>query len=150
MKSAIAVSVFLIFILSCSKKDDCKEEVISIKNLERDYGCQNTKYTLQMNLNDDVAIISTKESYDNVVSGNCHPDIDFSLYDLVIGKLSISNTNDTIKYELRRTCPGSKLTLAVDLIQLAVTQPSTIVYHSIIPKLGNEETLNIQLTYLYK
>jgi len=101
-------------------------------------------------LNDDVAIISTKESYDNVVSGNCHPDIDFSLYDLVIGKLSISNTNDTIKYELRRTCPGSKLTLAVDLIQLAVTQPSTIVYHSIIPKLGNEETLNIQLTYLYK
>jgi len=85
-----------------------------------------------------------------VVTGNCHPDIDFSLYDLVIGKLSISNTNDTIKYELRRTCPGSKLTLAVDLIQLAVTQPSTIVYHSIIPKLGNEETLNIQLTYLYK
>lgn len=150
MKSVFVISLLLVCIFSCSKKDDCKEEQISIKNFESDYGCRNTKYTLQLNLHDDITVVRSKESYDSLVSGNCHPDIDFSLYDLVIGILTISNSNDTILYDLHRTCPGAELTLTIDLIQLAVTQPSTIVYHALIPKLGDEESLNILLTYLYK
>jgi hypothetical protein len=150
MKTTVIISLMLVCLLSCSKKDDCKEEKISFRNFDRDYGCKNTKNTLQLNLNDDITILRSKESYDNVVSGSCHPDIDFSLYDLVIGKLMVSNVNDTIRYDLQRTCPGSKLELLIDLVQLDVAQPSTIVYHAIIPKMGDEETLNIHLTYLYK
>ena len=43
----------------------------------------------------------------------------------------------------RRTCPDKKLTFTIDVVQLDITQPSTIVYHTLIPKLGDEEALNI-------
>jgi hypothetical protein len=150
MKSVYIVSLFLVCLFSCDKKDDCKAGAIAIKNFETDYGCKNTKYSLQINLNDDITVVRSKESYDSVVSGNCHPDIDFSLYDLVIGILPLSNSNDTITYYLSRTCPGLKLDLSIKLIQLSDNKPSTIVYHAIIPKLQDSEYLNIQLTYLYK
>jgi hypothetical protein len=150
MRSSVLIFMVFMFLFSCDKKDDCKAGAIAIMNFESDFGCLNTKYTLQLNLNDDIAIVKTKESYDNIVSGICHPEIDFSLYDLLIGILPLSNSNDTIEYYLSRTCPGVKLNLSVKLIQLSDNKPSTIVYHAIIPKLRDYESLNILLTYLYK
>jgi hypothetical protein len=150
MKSAISISLFLICILSCSKKDDCTEAVMTTRHFESDYGCVNTKFTLQIDLNNDAIIIRSKETYDSKVTGTCHPEIDFSLYDLVIGKQSTSNFNDTIIYDYRRTCPDKKLTLVVDLVQSDATMPSTVVYHAIIPKLGDKESLNIKLTVRQK
>jgi len=143
MKKTILLSALLICIMSCTKKDDCKEDIINIKNFETDYGCVNTRFGLNVNLNNECTVIRSKEDYDNQVSGDCHPDIDFSQYDLVIGKQSTGNFNDTVLFDFRRTCPDKKLTLTIDVIQLDITQPSTIVYHTLIPKLGDEEALNI-------
>ena len=150
MKNTFIISAFLVCILSYCKKDTCNEEVMTTKHFESDYGCTNTKFTLQIDLNNDATIIRSKESYDSKVSGPCHPEIDFSLYDLVIGKQSTSNSNDTILYDYRRTCPDKKMTLSVDLIQSETAQPSTVVYHAIIPKLGDQESLNIKLTVRQK
>lgn len=83
-------------------------------------------------------IIRSKETYDAIVTGDCHPPIDFSIYDLVIGKQSSGNENDTIKYDLRRTCPDNELTLNVDIIKSLMTRPDNVVYHAVIPKLGDE------------
>ena len=143
MKNTILLGVLFICIMSCTKKDDCKEEIMNVKNFETDYGCVNTRFSLIVNLNNECTIIRSKEAYDSQVSGPCHPEIDFSQYDLVIGKQSTGNFNDTVLYDFRRTCPDKKLTLTIDVIQLDITQPSTIVYHTLIPKLGDEETLNI-------
>ena len=143
MKNTILLSTLLICIMSCTKKDDCKEEIISIKNFETDYGCVNTRFNLNVNLNNECTVIRSKEDYDNQVSGTCHPEIDFSKYDLVIGKQSTGNFNDTVLFDLRRICPDKELTLTIDVIQLDITQPSTIVYHTLIPKLVDNETLNI-------
>lgn len=143
MKNIIFFSALLICILSCSKKNDCREEVMSVKNFETDFGCTNTRFSLIVNLTNECTIIRSKESYDSQVSGTCHPEIDFSLYDLVIGKQSTGNFNDTVLFDLRKTCPDKELTLTIDVIQLDITQPSTIVYHALIPKLGDEESLKI-------
>jgi hypothetical protein len=145
MKNTIIICAFLLCILSCSKKDDCKEEQMTVKHFETEYGCENTRFTLQIDLNNDCTIIRSKEAYDSKVAGICHPEIDFSLYDLVIGKQSSGFWNDTILYDLRRTCPEKELTLTIELHQLEVTTPSTVVYHALIPKLGDEEILNIQI-----
>ena len=145
MKNITLLSALLICIMSCTKKDNCKEEIMNVKNFETDYGCVNTRFSLIIDLNNDCTIIRSKESYDSQVSGTCHPEIDFSLYDLVIGKQSTGNFNDTTLFDLRKTCPDKKLTLTIDIIQLDITQPSTVVYHALIPKLGDEESLNIQI-----
>jgi hypothetical protein len=141
------LTIFLscVFAFVSCKKDNCKEELRTIKNLETEYGCVNTKRTLTINLTNNCTIIRSKDSYDNLVTGSCHPEINFSTYDLVIGRQSSGNLNDTIKYDLRKACPKNELTLTVDIVQSAVTQPDNVVYHVLIPKLGDEEPINIKV-----
>ena len=145
MKYSVLLISTIICIMSCSKKDTCKEQLMTVKHFESDYGCADTRHSLIINLTNSGTIISSKDAYDSQVSGDCHPQIDFTLYDLVIGKQSSGNNNDTITYDLRKTCPDSKLTLTVNIIQGLLTVPDNVVYHALIPKLGDGESLNIQV-----
>lgn len=129
-------------LISC-KKNDCDEKILIAKHLESDYGCVNTKYSLVVDLQNNGKIIRSEEVYNTEVAGPCHPDIDFSKYDLVIGKQSSGNENDTILYDYRTACPDNEPTLTVDIVQSDATRPDNVVYHAIIPKLGDEETLHI-------
>lgn len=141
MKNVIIILTLLFVIISCSQNDDCEEIQLIIHHFD----CENTKYTLNIDIVDDYTIIRSQQTYDNKVSGECHPVINFSKYDLVIGKQSSGNENDTIKYDLRRVCPDYELTLTVEIIQSDATRPDNVVYHALIPKLGDEETLNITI-----
>jgi hypothetical protein len=145
MKKTTLIFIAIVSILSFCKKNECKDSQIATKHFETDYGCQNTKHSLIIDLTDSATIISSKVDYDAKVSGGCHPEIDFSIYDLVIGKQKSGNLNDTILYDFKRTCPDKELTLTVDIIQSALTVPDNVVYHAIIPKLGDKETLNIKI-----
>jgi hypothetical protein len=145
MNNRIIFLVILLVIASCSKKDNCKEVLMSTKQFDTGYGCVNTKYTLKINLINSVTIIRDQTAYDNTVSGVCHPTIDFSAYDLVIGKQSTDNMNDTILYDLRTICPDDELTLTVNIVQKDITGPDTVVYHALIPKLIDNGTLNVSI-----
>ena len=143
MKNSLIFTIILFSILTSCKKNDCHEKILTAKHFESDYGCLNTKYSLVVDLQDNGKIIRSKEAYDTEVGGPCHPDIDFSKYDLVIGKQSSGNENDTIFYDYRSVCPNNEPTLTVDIIQSVFTKPDNVVYHAIIPKLGDEETLHL-------
>lgn len=146
MKKIILSVIILITGLACTKKNTCEEELYAFKNLETEYGCLLTKRNLNIDLTDSCTIIRSKEDYDSKVTGACHPDIDFSLYDLVIGKKTSSNQNDTILYDLRKTCPDKLLTLTVEIVQSGLTQPDNVTYHALIPKLGEKESLRITIS----
>ena len=139
----------LIIILLCSlyacidEKEKCEDELLSTRHFETEFGCENTRFDLQIDLHNEYTIIRSKNTYDNNVTGICHPEIDFSKYDLVIGSQSTGNFNDTILYDYRRVCPNMDLTLTIDVIQLYITMPSTVTYHALIPKLGDEESIDI-------
>ena len=141
MKNIILILTLLFGSVACNQIKDCEE----IQLTTHHFDCVNTKYSLNINIQNDYTIIRSKESYDSKVTGDCHPTIDFSLYDLVIGRQSSGNENDTIKYDLRRTCPDNELTLTVDIIQSDATRPDNIVYHALIPKLGDEETIKVKI-----
>lgn len=143
MKYPLIPIIILLTMATACNKNDCGETISGLKSMESDYGCMNTKYTLVVDLQDNAKIIRSKEAYDSEVAGTCHPDIDFSRYDLVIGKQSSGNENDTILYDYRYACPKNEPTLTVDIIQYDVTKPDNVVYHAIVPKLGDEETLHI-------
>jgi hypothetical protein len=146
MKYFALIITLLLSILSGCKKDDCKETLLPLKNFENEFGCINTKYTLLIDLTNNCTIIRSKADYDLKVTGNCHPTIDFSIFDLIIGRQSSGNENDTIKYDLRRICPSQELTLTVDIFQTDATRPDNVTYHALIPKLGDEETINVKIT----
>ncbi|HET6556038.1 MAG TPA: hypothetical protein VFG54_01915 [Prolixibacteraceae bacterium] len=102
-------------------------------------------YSIQVDRNNDYVIIRSREIYDARVTGDCHPVVDFSRYDLLIGRQSSGNEIDTILYDLGRTCPDDELTLSVDIIQSAAARPDNVVYHALIPKLGDEETIRVKI-----
>ncbi len=145
MKNVIIICVVFTCILSC-KKDSCKEEPIIAKHFEAEYGCVNTKHGLNIDLVNNFTVIRSTDAYDSQVSGTCHPEIDFSSYDLIIGKQSSAYLNDTITYDYKRACPDMELTLSVDIIQSSQIQPDTVVYHALVPKIGDQETLNLMIT----
>ena len=138
---AIFIFTLLILFISCSENDDCEEIQLTVNHFD----CENTKYSLDIDIVNDYTIIRSQVTYDNKVSGDCHPSMDFSQYDLLIGKQSSGNENDTIKYDLRRVCPDHKLILTIDIIQSDATRPDNVVYHALIPKLGDEETLTVTI-----
>lgn len=141
MKNIILIFTWLFVSISCDQNNDCEDMQVTIHHFD----CMNTKYTLKIDIQNDYTIIRSKETYDSKVTGDCHPTIDFSRYDLVIGRQSSGNENDTIKYDLRKTCPGNELTMTVDIIQSAATRPDNVVYHALIPKLGDEEAIKIKI-----
>lgn len=118
---------------------ECKEGKVTLHYLD----CDNPKYELNIDISNDYTIIRSQDIYDSEVTGMCHPSVDFSKYDLVIGSQSSGNENHTIKYDLRRICPENVLVLTVDIIQSAATRPDNVVYHALIPKLSNSEQINV-------
>lgn len=143
MKFNIIATISLLGILSSCHV--CRESVIPIKHFETDYGCPDTKHTLEIALTDKCTLIQTKADYDNQVSGSCHPDIDFNTYDLVIGKQSTPREVDTIYYDYGIACPENDLTLNVEIVEGDADSPDVVVYHALIPKQANSGTIVINL-----
>jgi len=139
MKDVILILILLFVSIACNDIKDCEE----IQLTTHHFDCEMTWNSID--IQNDYIIIRSKETYDTKVAGNCHPTIDFSHYDLVIGKQSSGNEIDTIKYDLRRTCPDNELLLTVDIIQSDATRPDNVVFYALIPKLGDEENLKVKI-----
>ena len=137
MKKTILILALLSFVLlntSCSKK--CETIPQEVEHLN----CENPKYTLHIDLDDDYTFIRSKKEYDDLVSGSCHPDIDFSKYVLLIGKQSSGNQNSFVNYSLEKKC--KQLLLTIDVIEGNATAPDNITYHVLILK-TEEDNLHI-------
>lgn len=137
----------LAIMFSCSKKNDCEVVQFPIEHFESKFNCDNTKYISSLNINiyNNCKIITSQASFDSLVTGNCHPVIDFSKYDLVIGRQSTGNEYGSINYDLHRNCPEKELILTVDIIQSAATRPDNILYHALIPKLSPNDSLIVKV-----
>ena len=143
----LLLSFILIGIVSCSDDDNnnCSDSIIETTSLENEYGCINTKYQMDIELSNDHMIIRNQLDFSEFVTGSCQPEIDFSIYDLVIGKKGLSSGNSSINYELIENCNDGNQTLTVTFNQNETTEAPNLTYHALIPKLGNEQTLNIQI-----
>lgn len=141
MKNLLLIGSLLFVCMACNQKDDCQDEKLSVHQLD----CENRRYSPQVDINNNYVLIRSREIYDARVTGDCHPVVDFTRYDLLIGRQSSGNEVDTILYDLRKTCPNDELTLTIDVVQSGATRPDNVVYHALIPKMRDEETLRVKI-----
>lgn len=144
----LLLSFILLGIVSCSDDDDntnCSDSGIETTSLEDEYGCTNTKYQMDIDLSDDYMVIENQSSFSEFVTGSCQPDIDFSTYDLIIGKKGLTTGNDSIDYQLIENCESGNQTLTVTFHQNETTVAPNLTYHALIPKLGDDQELNVEI-----
>ena len=71
--------------------------------------------------------------------------VDFTKYDLVIGKKGLANGNAGIKYSLLRECSGAQLVLRVVFNQGLTTEAPNLTYHALVPKLAVGQDLKVDI-----
>ncbi|MAN58204.1 MAG: hypothetical protein CMC08_00010 [Flavobacteriaceae bacterium] len=137
-------------LFACSNDDDsdgpaCTNTPIAFTDLEKQYGCTNTKREMDINLNDTFVIISSQEAFNALVTGTCTPQIDFGTYDLIIGKQFLSSGNDSIEYELVDVCDSDDILLTVTFNQNNTSEAPNLTYHLLAPKLESPENLEVEI-----
>ncbi|UOQ74784.1 hypothetical protein [Hymenobacter cellulosilyticus] len=116
-----------------------------MKSLESEYGCQNTSRQLEINLNQTYTVIRNQADFDRLVTGACHPLIDFSAYDLIIGKKGLASGTSGITYTYQRDCATNRPTLRVTFGQSMTTEAPNLTYHALVPKLAAEEQVAVEV-----
>ncbi|MHA7944243.1 hypothetical protein ACJOV8_014290 [Formosa sp. 3Alg 14/1] len=140
----LIISLIFLGIISCSN-DDCTDTILKTTSLETEYGCINTKYQMDIDLSENHMIIRNQLDFTELVSGSCQPTIDFSIYDLIIGKKRLGNGNSFIDYTLVENCETGTQNLIVTFYQNDTTEAPNLTYHALIPKLENEQELSVEI-----
>ncbi len=86
----LRVLSLIIFIIglstSCSKEECFSTDITSSTKSIAELGyCDDAVLNMQLISNDQFSIIRNEEEYDASVEGTCHPDIDFTQVQLIIG-----------------------------------------------------------------
>ena len=100
---------------------------------------------MEIDLSNDFTIIRTQNIFNDLVSGSCHPEIDFGIYDLIIGKKGLVSGNSSIDYELTENCETHNQNLKVTFNQNATMIAPNLTYHALIPKLENRQTVSVDI-----
>ncbi len=152
--------ILLFFILtlalsSCNNDDDdanpCPTEttIIETTSLETEYGCVNTENIMDINLpSGDFIIISNQQVFDNLVTETCMPNIDFTTYDLVIGRQGLTSGYSSIRYELTEICETGNQTLTVTFNLNTTTVAPTLTFHALVPKLTPTQELTVEIALI--
>ncbi|MCL4640364.1 MULTISPECIES: hypothetical protein [Olivibacter] len=153
MKRGIILISFFLSIFACDKEDREDKECmllmyVPLPSLEEVYGCTDTRYALHIDLKETHELIRTKHTYDEKVTGSCHPAIDFEKYDLLIGRKGLKSGNHSITYELKKSCTGEER-LVVTFHQDISAVAATVTYHVLLPKADSNRTIAVETKIVY-
>ncbi len=144
MKNVLKISAMLLFTLLISCGNDDEVELIEVfplnayTSLEEAYGCVNTPYNLDISLDNTFAIIFTQTGFNSSgITGTCLPEIDYEMYDLIIGKQTLTSGFETITYSEEIDQESNGLTLTVTITLNVTAETPNITYHRLVPKLTN-------------
>ena len=149
MIKKITILIILLSSINACNNNDCTDTILNITSLESEYGCINTKYQMDIDLFDNHMIIRNQLDFTEFVIGTCQPIIDFTIYDLVIGKKGLTSGNNSIEYELIEDCKTGNINLIVIFNQNISTVAPNLTYHALIPKIGNQQQLSTEIIVEY-
>ncbi len=139
--AVLVVSLYACHHDSDSINNDSSDINIEVKHLETEYGCTD----IEVNLTNDYMVIRNFSDYTQHVNSNCQANVDFSTYDLVIGKQQLSNGLASIDYELTKEHETSNLNLKITFTLNDTAEAPNVTYNALIPKLDEHQELNVEV-----
>lgn len=153
MKKLILSSVIAVacntLLLTCSKDTnipiECNATQLPFTSIETYFGCSNTKYTMDIDLNNTFTIIRNQAQFDELVtiSEDCPINLDLTNYDLIIGKKSLTSGNESISYDYF-TDDCQTLIFRVTFNQNESMMAPNLTYHALVPKISDNEILQVE------
>lgn len=155
MKNKIKKLLPILFVAisfnSCNKDDEtCTTDISNeLKSIETLYGCENTVVTLQLDEFAEYKIIETSVQYDAIVSGDCHPAIDFDKYYLIIGNVPSDKKIVSFDYKLYDSCEPNffKLNVRIKKDETLIGN-SYNTFHVLMPKEKDIQSFEVFYTVL--
>jgi hypothetical protein len=145
----VASGVLALLFTSCATcegdKEPCADTALPTTSLEKEYGCTDSRRQLSINLDQTYTIIRNQADFDKLVTGSCHPQIDFTKYDLVIGNKGSASGSSSIAYTYARECQTGQLKLQVKFTQGMTNDAPILTYHALVPKLAPQETVQVDV-----
>ncbi|RFP65873.1 hypothetical protein D0N36_06620 [Hymenobacter lapidiphilus] len=137
----------------CATRDDevenlqpCQSGPISVSSLEAEYGCTYSRW-IDLSTGPAPVIIRSQAQFDQQAKGQCHPQVDFARYDLIIGQQPQLGgaASATATYDYQRNCSDLGRTLQVVLKNGVTFDLATYTYHVLVPKLAPTETVKVEV-----
>ncbi|WP_426490933.1 hypothetical protein [Hymenobacter sp. 102] len=125
--------------------EPCADATLPVTSLEKEYGCGDTRRQLSVDLNQTYTIIRNQPDFDRLVTGNCHPQIDFTKYDLVIGNKGTASGSSSISYAYKQECETGRRHLQVTFTAGMTNDAPILTYHALVPKLAAQETVHVDV-----
>ena len=144
MKFQSIIAVILLFTFSSCDNDEniCNNTTINVSQLETKNGCTN----VSIDLTETYMIIKNQLDFSEFVNATCQSEIDFSTYDLVIGRKGLTNGLSSIEYKLTEFCETGDQTLDIIINLNETTESPNITYNALIPKLRENQELTVDIT----
>ncbi len=159
MKNIYKIRLFILLCLgiflcvaclsSCTNKSDeetgCVMPDLRPLSLDSLNTCK-TPIVIDVNLpENEYTIIQTQERFNELVTpSQCFTPIDFSKYELVIGKKQLSSNLADLGYELAQSCESNLLNITLKKGRLTIAP--IVVYHLLIPKSNIPPTVKVEVT----
>ena len=139
----LIISMLIIGLSSCNNnvQNACTNSIINVSHLETEYGCSN----VNIDLSETYMIISNPLDFSEFVNTTCQSDIDFTNFDLVIGKKGLTNGLSSIEYGLIENCETENLNLTITFNLNETTVAPNIAYNALIPKLNENQVLTVDI-----
>jgi hypothetical protein len=144
MKNLILIFSILLLTVSCKKQstNTCDPGLVPYKSLYSEYGC--SLFVDDTNINyATFVIIKNQTDFDNTIIRNCSPNIDFDIYDLVIGRKQFASGIDSIDYAIFKNCENNRIDINATVTRLDSDDAPEIVYSCLLPKLQLNEAVNV-------
>lgn len=123
--------------------DSCSNDTQIAMGLE-DIGCTANPYNMRVSTENEFELIRSQEDFDALVNIEC-AEIDWMMYDLVIGNIGLSNGLADISRDYRMNCSSERLSLNIKITTDATTVAPMISWNALIPKLVESETLFVNV-----
>ena len=125
--------------------EPCETRQLATSSLEAEYGCSDTRFLKSEPL-ESAAITRTQAEFDQLVTGECHPQVDFTKFDLVIGQRQMSGSSSaSASYTYQIICPANERVLRVVLKSGVTNDFGFRSYHALVPKLAPTETVRVEV-----
>lgn len=146
-------AIFIPFFIGCiTNKDDieiveCVPSQLPFTSIDTYFACENTKFGMNINLNNTFTIIRSQAEFDQLVTKpqGCSVNLDLTNYDLIIGKKTLTSGYQSVSYEYFTT-DCKKLVLKVTFIQNETLIAPNVVYHALVPKISREQSVEVLIS----